>query len=173
MTRARAFVGAVPQRVWTAVAGLALIASLAVSVLIGAGLSAWRSAVGGAAQPPPSLLQPAGSGLIVVPGAPNGRGPRPSVPTPEQPVPSAPTTLLTPPTAPRVPVVRVVPAAFTPHVPAASGDFTPKVVEVDADEAEGFGRHLARGHARVHKHPAVKHRAHPRSHGKHGNHCTD
>ena len=70
MTRARAFVGAVPQRVWTAVAGLALLASLAVAAVIGAGLSVWRSAVGSSAQPPTSTLEPPSSGLVVLPGAP-------------------------------------------------------------------------------------------------------
>ena len=70
MTRARAFAGAVPQRVWTAVAGLALLASIAVAAVIGAGLSAWRSAVGSSAQPPTATLEPPSSGFVVLPGAP-------------------------------------------------------------------------------------------------------
>jgi hypothetical protein len=77
MTRARAIVAAVPQRVWTAVAGLALLASLAVAAVIGAGLSVWRSAVGDTAQAPRATIEPPNSGLIVLPG---GQGPRPVFP---------------------------------------------------------------------------------------------
>jgi len=73
VTRARAIVTAVPQRVWTAVAGLALLASIAVAAVIGAGLQVWRSAVGSAAQPLPAAVEPPSSGLVVLPGSPQSR----------------------------------------------------------------------------------------------------
>src|SRR5437763_3161738 len=72
MTRARALVAAVPQRVWTAVAGLVLLASLGVTLVLAAGLATWRGAVSpapgpGTARPPISVVRPPGSSVIVVP----------------------------------------------------------------------------------------------------------
>ena len=73
MTRARALVAAVPQRVWTAVAGLVLLASLGVALVLGAGLSTWQGAVGhpsvqGHGAPSAGgVLLPPGSAVIVVP----------------------------------------------------------------------------------------------------------
>jgi hypothetical protein len=73
MTRARALVAAVPQRVWTAVAGLVLLASLGVTLVLAAGLATWQGAVNhtapgrSAAQPPVIVVRPPGSSVIVVP----------------------------------------------------------------------------------------------------------
>ena len=84
MPRARALVAAVPQRVWTAVAGLVLLASLGVTLVLAAGLSTWQGAVGnspnkGNAQPPSSVVTPPGSAVIVVP-TPLARRPAPAAP---------------------------------------------------------------------------------------------
>jgi hypothetical protein len=103
-------VAAVPQRVWTAVAGLALLASLAVAALIGAGLQVWRGAVGGTAQPPPTAIDPPGSGLVILPG---GQAPRPHVPAPLPPVAASPE-------APAAPAA-FVPRGFTALVVSAGG----------------------------------------------------
>src|SRR5689334_18078663 len=72
MPRARALVAAVPQRVWTAVAGLVLLASLGVTLVLAAGLSTWQGAVThspaqGSSHPPGSVVTPPGSAVIVVP----------------------------------------------------------------------------------------------------------
>src|SRR5438270_39568 len=84
MPRARALVAAVPQRVWTAVAGLVLLASLGVTLVLAAGLSTWQGAVGnspnkGSAEPPGSVVTPPGSAVIVVP-TPLARRPAPAAP---------------------------------------------------------------------------------------------
>jgi hypothetical protein len=126
MTRARAFVAAVPQRVWTAVAGLALVASLAIAAVIGAGLSVWRSAVGNSAQPPPAAIEPPGSGLVILPG-----GHAPQVPTHVRHNPStqsggparAPFVVrpATAPVSPSVTAPSTTPVSFTPQLLVASG----------------------------------------------------
>jgi hypothetical protein len=72
MTRARALVAAVPPRVWAAVAGLVLLASLGVTLVLGAGLATWRGGVtheplAGGARPPATVLTPPGSAVVVVP----------------------------------------------------------------------------------------------------------
>ena len=72
MPRARALVAAVPQRVWTAVAGLVLLASLGVTLVLAAGLATWQGAVGnspsnGNAQPPGSVVTPPGCDVGVQP----------------------------------------------------------------------------------------------------------
>jgi hypothetical protein len=169
VTRARAFAAAVPQRVWTAVAGLALLASLAVAAVIGAGLQVWRSAVGSTAQPPSATVEPPGSALVVVPG---GQAPRPHAPAPQPPV-------ATPPETPAAPV-GFVPRGFTALVVSANGGqqrvavpLTAHAGEVGVPESEAdatspsFAAH-ARGQAHVKAtgkhHPR---HAHHRHHGKH------
>src|SRR3954454_18882293 len=85
MPRARALVAAVPQRVWTAVAGLVLLASLGVTLVLAAGLATWQGAVGntprdGRAQTPPgSVVTPPRSAVIVVP-TPHAHVPVPAAP---------------------------------------------------------------------------------------------
>lgn len=183
MTRARALVGAVPQRVWTAVAGLALLASLAVAAVIGAGLSVWRNAVGTTAQPPQATIEPPNSGLVVLPGGKTTH----VVPTPRQPAPTGgPVTPVTVPVAlsgqPGSPVTGT-PVPFVPHVPAAHGDnggFGARVGELGGGESESRTsgaahtahlRHEARVHERAEaaRHHA-KHANHA-THGKHGKHA--
>jgi hypothetical protein len=146
MTRARAFVAAVPQRVWTAVAGLALLASLAIAAVIGAGLQVWRSAVGSTAQVPPATVEPPGSGLVVVPG---GSAPRP--PVGPHPVPVAPPVAAPPApstgSGPANPASVSVPAGVgQPGPPAADGDDTggpnrPRLL-ITTGQPDGF---LSRG----------------------------
>src|SRR5437764_4145961 len=94
MPRARAVVAAVPQRVWTAVAGLVLLASLGVTLVLAAGLSTWQGAVTspsnkGKALPPGSVVTPPSSAVIVVPTPHANRPPAaaPPHPTAERPVP--------------------------------------------------------------------------------------
>jgi hypothetical protein len=72
MTRARALVAAVPPRVWAAVAGLVLLASLGVTLVLGAGLATWRGGVThqpvlGSGHAPATVLPPPGSAIVVVP----------------------------------------------------------------------------------------------------------
>lgn len=157
MTRARAMVAAVPQRVWTAAAGLALLASLAVAAVIGAGLSVWRSAVGSTAQPPTAAIEPPGSGLVVLPGTP---GHRPSVPAKHVPAPIAPPnatgsgsapaqpeanqTVVTPPApAATTPAARTTgtPLVFIPHLLTAA--FTTNGNGNGDDDAVGAGGSIA------------------------------
>ena len=178
MTRARAFVGAVPQRVWTAVAGLALLASLAVAAVIGAGLSVWRSAVGTAAQQPPAAtIEPPDSGLIVLPGGQVRRAVSPPHHVPPA-TPTGPIPVLVP-----VPVT-VSPATTGPAPPATVTlvGFVPRGLPAGgengglANEAENHGQasahaahlrheartaHQAKRHAAKHaaKHAAGKHHA--------------
>src|SRR3954454_12707930 len=124
MPRARALVAAVPQRVWTAVAGLVLLASLGVTLVLAAGLSTWQGAVGngperGNAQPPGSVVTPASSAVIVVP-TPQTHRPAPAAPR----HPSAPhlvVVTVTPPPAPVTAPVAVplaVPPVTAPVPPA-------------------------------------------------------
>jgi len=192
MTRARAFVGAVPQRVWTAVAGLALLASLAVAAVIGAGLSVWRSAVGSAAQPPTATLEPPSSGLVVLPGAPAGAGKpaaqRPHV-VPVLVVPAVPAgggvpaPVFGPPVPPvaptaAAPVTTSVPVSFVPRLLAANanGDELSSAAPVAEDEAQAakfaaHAEHRAAVHGRyVAKHAAEKHTSHKLRAHKHRTH---
>src|SRR3954469_23627536 len=90
MPRARALVAAVPQRVWTAVAGLVLLASLGVTLVLAAGLSTWQGAVSsspaqGKARPPGSVVTPPGAAVIAVPPPPA----RPAATAPPHPSPTA------------------------------------------------------------------------------------
>src|SRR3954451_17345339 len=87
MPRARALVAAVPQRVWTAVAGLVLLASLGVTLVLAAGLSTWQGAVTspsdrGNALPPGSVVTPPSSAVIVVPTPQTNRPPAAAPPHP-------------------------------------------------------------------------------------------
>ncbi|MDQ1747850.1 MAG: hypothetical protein QOD07_2113 [Frankiaceae bacterium] len=196
MTRARAFVGAVPQRVWTAVAGLVLLASLAVAAVIGAGLSVWRSAVGSTAQPPVATVEPPNSGLIVLPGAPGGaRRPAAQPPhvVPIRAVPAIPTgdaapgPAFVPPPAPTTaaPPATSVPVAFAPRLRTANanGDELGAAPHLESEahvvtfaeraqhQAAVHARHAEAKHAPKHK--AHKHRAHKHKAHKHGSHKHD
>jgi hypothetical protein len=80
MIRARAWAAAVPPAVWTAVAGLVLLASVGLALVVGAGLTVWRGAISGAGKPPSVVVSPPRSGLVVVPAAPLPRPHPPVVP---------------------------------------------------------------------------------------------
>src|SRR5690349_8745329 len=75
MSRARAWVAAVPPGVWTAVAGLVLLASFAIAAVIGAGLTMWHGAVGGSTGAPTVVVAPPQPGTVVVPGRAPARRP--------------------------------------------------------------------------------------------------
>src|SRR3954452_11802088 len=122
MPRARALVAAVPQRVWTAVAGLVLLASLGVTLVLAAGLSTWQGAVSnpsdkGNAQPPGSVVRPPSSAVIVVPTPHTNRPPAAAPPHPAAARPAAaPPRLLTVAGAPAaVPAPGDRPGAVTPQ----------------------------------------------------------
>lgn len=171
MTRARAFVGAVPQRVWAAVAGLALLASLAVAAVIGAGLSVWRSAVGSTAEPPQAVVEPPNSGLIILPGGqsagPTGGRHTPTVVAPPHQVsPVAPLVEAPPPavairpstTSAPPPAATVQLVGFTPRGLAAGGGSGD---ELNVSETENRG--LAPNHRQAPNHRlASAHAAHLR-----------
>lgn len=96
MTWARTAVAAVPQRVWMAVAALVVLASVGVSLVLGAGLSTWRgevghSAVGDLPGHPTIVVGPPRSSTIVVP-TPRGQAPAPGGGGGSQPAPGATTT---------------------------------------------------------------------------------
>ena len=141
MPRARALVAAVPQRVWTAVAGLVLLASLGVTLVLAAGLSTWQGAVsnpsdkGNAHRPPaaapphPAAARPAAAHPVLVTVTP------------------APAPVPAPVTAP----VAAPPVAVP--VPPAPVTASPRIRH-GGDATEG-------SHA---------HRGDHRSHGSHGNH---
>ena len=176
MPRARALVAAVPQRVWTAVAGLVLLASLGVSLVVAAGLSTWQGAVTnnpgkGNARPPVSVVTPPTSAVIVVP-TPTAGQPAPAAPQHPKPVSVA------LPAAP-APAVRVLvpvpapapasspPASTPPATPPVTG--TPHVVRHNNEgtkgkqakvEPEHSGRNGDRG----------KHGKKAAKHGDHGRH---
>jgi len=147
VTRARALAAAVPQRVITAVAGLVLLASIGVALVLGAGLSTWQGAVSHApAQSggrPPSVVSPPRSAVIVVPTprAPSARVPaRPSVGEPV-----ARTVVATLP-APAAASHRRIPAPAHAAQPAA-----PAVVATPRVTATPSGKHSAK-HANRGKH---------------------
>jgi hypothetical protein len=74
MVRLRATFHAVPSRVWTSVAGLAVLASLALAVVLGAGLEVWRGAVGSpTANPRAGLSNVPPTGVVTVPSGPTHR----------------------------------------------------------------------------------------------------
>jgi len=143
MFRARAWAAAVPPAVWTAVAGLVLLASVGLALVVGAGLSVWRGGVSGVARPPAVVVSPPRSGLVVVsppptagaPGVPRAlphTGPGPSLtpveqrppltsPTPARPVPSGapvPTAPVPPAPVPPVPVPPVTIPTVTRTLPS-------------------------------------------------------
>jgi len=164
MPRARALVAAVPQRVWAAVAGLVLLASLGVTLVLAAGLSTWQGAVGhspdkGVAQPPGSVVIPPGSAVIVVP-TPHAHRPAPG--TPPHPSGTGPVAVATPVASPPVaapvaaPVVLPSPAPVpsTPVAPPVTAG--PRITHGSGDTAPGKSKH-------VHK---VKHAKHG-NRGKH------
>ena len=134
MVRLRAGLHAVPSRVWASVAGLAVLASLSVAVVLGAGLQVWRGAVGSpTAAAPAGLSQLPRSGLVTVPGGPaRGAAKAPARPGPPATAPVAPPAAATParqaapqavaepsPAAPRTsaPVPPSRPAVSLPVVP--------------------------------------------------------
>ena len=130
VTRARAWAGAVPPKVWTAVAGLVLLASVGLALVVGAGLSVWQGGFGSSAHGPAVVVSPPSSGVVVVPpspAAPRVPGPvaapvvppavvrvpavaPPSAPAPVVAAPAPPVVVATPPvvTVPRVPRVPMV-----------------------------------------------------------------
>lgn len=163
MPRARALVAAVPQRVWTAVAGLVLLASLGVTLVLAAGLSTWQGAVSnpsdkGNAQPPGSVVRPPSSAVIVVPTPHTNRPPAAAPPHPAAARPAAAHPVLvtvTPAPAP-VPAPVTAPVAAPPvavPVPPAPVTASPRIRH-GGDATEG-------SHA---------HRGDHRGHGNHGNH---
>src|SRR3954449_4600636 len=139
MPRARALVAAVPQRVWTAVAGLVLLASLGVTLVLAAGLSTWQGAVSNgpaqrSAPPPGSVVTPPGSAVVVVP-TPHAR---PAATAPPHPRPATVTVALPPAAAPvAAPTVAApqVPKPVAPTPVTAS----PRVVRGHVED--GGGRH--------------------------------
>jgi hypothetical protein len=173
MTRARSMVAAVPPRVWTAVAGLALLASLAVSAVIGAGLSVWRSAVGTAAQPPTATIEPPDSALVVLPG---GRVTRAVAPPHHHVGPVAPVgPVVTGPVQGPVPLT-VRPVSTTPSGPTATVTlvgFTPRGLPLGAGShgngsAEQDGTAEFEGHGQVTAHAAhLRHEARLHARAKH------
>jgi hypothetical protein len=66
---------ALPNRAWSAVVALVVLASLGVAVVLGAGLDAWRGTVDGSSLGSPSGLSPnRAPGVITLPGAPRHGG---------------------------------------------------------------------------------------------------
>jgi len=191
MTRARAVFAAVPQRVWTAVAGLALLASLAIAAVIGAGLSLWRSAVGSSARPPVAAIEPPGSGIVVLPGGhaprvpsplnhtPTARSAPPHVPAALGPVVSGPAAPATPVAVTSVPSTPVTSVAFTPRLLAADGNgaglLAARIEQIVDGQPDAHVRHEAtvaqREATRHHAKHEVKHAKSGRAHhAKHGTH---
>ena len=145
MPRARALVAAVPQRVWTAVAGLVLLASLGVTLVLAAGLSTWQGAVThgpdqGSARPPGTVVTPPGSAVIVVP-TPHTR------PVAKPPAhPTAPTTVtvalppaVAPVAAPQLPtgVPTTAPSPAPPPVATPPVTGSPRVVGTGTEQGRG------------------------------------
>lgn len=175
MTRARAFVSAVPQPVWTAVAGLALLASLAVAAVIGAGLSVWRSAVGTAAAPPRALVEPPSSGLIVLPGAGTPRPPAPHPLPPATPSGGTPTPVTLGPIAvvgtPGSPTtVTPVPRPSPAPAPAPVPDFGSRGVLDGSGSHTGSASHAA--HVRNDARSQHRYEARHAKHAKHARHAA-
>jgi len=153
MPRARALVAAVPQRVWTAVAGLVLLASLGVTLVLAAGLSTWQGGVNnspdkGSAHPPGSVVTPPGSAVIVVP-TPHTHPPAPAAP----PQPSAAhpvTVIVTAPPAPVAPPVAAPVAAppVTVPVPPTPVTASPRVTHGESDRPKV--KHAKHGNRGLH-----------------------
>jgi hypothetical protein len=97
------------------VAGLVLLASVGLALVVGAGLSVWRGGLAPNAGGPAVVVSPPSSGVVIVP-------PRPVAPA-APPVPGAPAA---PPTFVRAPV----PAASTPAAAAPPTTGVPPVVPV-------------------------------------------
>jgi hypothetical protein len=162
MPRARALVAAVPPRVWTAVAGLVLLASLGVTLVLGAGLATWRGAVThsplqGSARPPTVGTTPPGSAVVVVPTpATHHRGT------------SAPPNVTTATTVTVVPApVVVARAPAPPVVPAVTPAVAPPVAPPPVT-----AHPRVTGPASTPGHKAKAHKASVHWHGRgsHGNH---
>jgi len=180
MPRARALVAAVPQRVWTAVAGLVLLASLGVTLVLAAGLSTWQGAVGNSptpnsARPPGSVVTPPGSAVIVVP-TPSARRPAPAAPPHPRTVvvalPAAPAPVAAP-----LPVPVAAPPVSAP-VPAPPVTSLPRVARGHVEEPgrnTAEAEHRKGAHAKTVKHvKKAKHANHGKRLGwfknKHGKH---
>jgi hypothetical protein len=158
MARARALVAAVPQRVWTAVAGLVLLASLGVTLVLAAGLATWQGAVGnspskGNAQPPGLVVTPPGSAVIVVPTAPASRPAAAAPPHPSSSHPSAGSPAVVSVALPAAPVAApvTVPVVTPPNpvtVPSTPVTATPRVKHGAASEVKPAHKAKHVGHAR-------------------------
>ena len=170
MPRARSLVAAVPQRVWTAVAGLVLLASLGVTLVLAAGLSTWKGAVGnspneGSAQPPRSVVTPPGNAVIVVP-TPHARRPVPAAPPHPAAAAPARVTIAGPAAPVAAPVTApvtapvILPPAQAP-VPSTPVTATPRVTHGSGAVGTGKARHGHQGK------PA--HQAMPAKAGEHSN----
>jgi len=173
MTRARALVSAVPSRVWTAIAGLVLLASLGVTLVLGAGLATWRGGVSrtplsDGARPPVTGTTPPGSAVVVVP-TPAAHGQHPAQPPTATTVAVAPASGVAPVTA--TAATPPVPAAVPPPVPPAQQPAGPPVtahprVTGPGATTAGHGKSHVSGHARSHGHVAGK--THGHAAGEHG-----
>jgi len=152
MTRARALMAAVPQRVWMAVASLVVLASVGVSLVLGAGLSTWRGEVGHSAAPGlprqgSTVVPPPRSSVIVVP-TPPGHHPAATGNTATTPVPAHVTNVV-PPALPHTSAGSAAAPAAVPPAPVAH----PRVVRPTGSSSSGKScvtpvpaRH-GRGHA--------------------------
>lgn len=152
MTRARALAAAVPQRVWVAVASLVLLASLGLGTVLGAGLSAWRGAVGVVASRPHVVISPPSSAVVVVPtpkqqdrssapGTSHGGRAGASVVAPGV-QPNRPTAVPAP-SAAAAPQVDAPSAAAAPAAPVTTSQH-PRLV-AGTSTGPGKGRHLGNG----------------------------
>jgi len=178
MTRARALVSAVPSRVWTAIAGLVLLASLGVTLVLGAGLATWRGGVSrtplsDGARPPVTGTTPPGSAVVVVPTPTTHRKP-PAQPPTVTPVAVAPAPGVAPAPAPAVPPVPAIvpPPVVPPDVPPTEPPVTahPRVTGPGATTA-GHGKSHVTGHASSHRHGGGKRHGHAAAaHGDRGKH---
>lgn len=86
----RVAISTVPRRAWFAVIGLVLLATAGLSIVIDAGVSAWRIGVSGPSSTSPRVVVEAPRSAIVVVPTPHSAAPAPqppaSTPAPAQPV---------------------------------------------------------------------------------------
>lgn len=178
MTRARALVSAVPSRVWTAIAGLVLLASLGVTLVLGAGLATWRGGVSRTplsegTRPPVTGTTPPGSAVVVVP-TPASHRQHPAQPPTATTVAVAhvPGVATVPAPAATPPVPAVVPPAVPPTGPSGEPAAGPPVTShprvtgpggTTAGHGKSHGESRVRGHARSHGHMAGKTHGHAAS----------
>jgi hypothetical protein len=168
MTRARALVAAVPQRVWTAVSGLVLLASLGVALVLGAGLSTWQGGVShgpaqqGGARLPQTVLTPPHGAVVVVP---TPLAPRPPVSSSRSGNPGqgpAETIDVTQPPVGATPAESLPPAAEPPATPGTEPTTAePRTV----DGGTGSLPRTSPGRAK-HGKPAKQHPAHAAASGR-------